>query len=344
MNFTQVYDSIYSNPIPELSKFLIFKNGIQFQNLINVEENSELIVELLTGKSPLNLASETADVFVTMQHIITSYAIEQAVQDRIQGLRNKRIDKTKLAATLAQFSKEVVKNLNRDQNNLDAIIDNTALTTVGLIKSVQQNDNLDLVNREIVKKIIRTQKRNGYTKDYEALNKINDWDQIFLMMAFIMASGSHCVSRQVGALLVKNRRIISTGINGTPEGCVNCDDIFPPKRNPLFNRGQHHQFSEDNEIHAEKNAINFLARYGAGYGLDGATLYCTTQPCNKCMKELVATGISRIVYAESYDLSSYPATITDSVKKNNIEMIHKPILNTAKSFVFLQNALIKTAR
>lgn len=163
-----------------------------------------------------------------------------------------------------------------------------------------------------------------------------DWDEIFLLMAFAMASASHCVSRQVGALLVKDKRIISTGINGTPEGCKNCDEIFPPRTSPEFNREKHHEFSMANEIHAEMNALLFKGKEGGGYNLTGATLYCTTQPCNECLKNLLQSGVSRIVYAEGYDFSSYSDFMAKAIRQKKISIEHKPISKNSYAFAFIQ--------
>jgi dCMP deaminase len=153
-----------------------------------------------------------------------------------------------------------------------------------------------------------------------------NWDEIFLTMALALSGASHCVSRQVGALIVKDRRIISTGINGTPTGTPNCDDIFPPKTSPKFNREKHHAFSTANEIHAEMNALLFHARTGGGK-LDGATLYCTLQPCGQCLKNLMRSGVKRIVYAETYDLSSYSSELTQAMNQFGIELKHIKLTN-----------------
>ncbi len=150
------------------------------------------------------------------------------------------------------------------------------------------------------------------------------WDEIFLNMALVMATASHCVSRKVCAIIVKDRRIISTGINGTAAGCPNCDEIFPDKDSPDFDRKKHHEFSTKNEIHAEMNAIFFNARYG-GQALDGATIYCTLQPCDECLKNILQTGIRRIVYANSYDFSDYSPEVLAALKLKNIELLHLPI-------------------
>lgn len=171
----------------------------------------------------------------------------------------------------------------------------------------------------------------------------SDWDEVFLVMAYAMASTSHCVSHRVGCLLVKDKRIISTGINGTPAGCPNCDTIFPQRaENTGFNRAAHHDFSEANEIHAEMNAIIFAARAGAN--INGATLYCTTQPCANCLKNILQSGITRIVYAESYDLANYSEYILRAIHNKKIEFVHKPVDHGAPCLDFINKQIKQKQR
>ena len=112
-------------------------------------------------------------------------------------------------------------------------------------------------------------------------------DQRYLRMARIWAENSYCERRQVGALIVKNKMIISDGYNGTPSGFENiCED-------------------DDNHtkpyvLHAEANAITKIAR--SGNSSDGATLYVTASPCLECSKLIIQAGIKRVVYAEQYRL------------------------------------------
>ncbi len=170
-------------------------------------------------------------------------------------------------------------------------------------------------------------------------NKSN-WDEVFLIMAYAMASTSHCVSHRVGCLLVKDKRIISTGINGTPTGCPNCDTIFPQRGNDTgFDRVKHHNFSEANEIHAEMNAIVFAARAGAN--INDATLYCTTQPCANCLKNILQSGIKRIVYAESYDFANYSEYILRAIKDKKIEFVHKPVDRNSACLDFINKRVIQ---
>lgn len=124
-----------------------------------------------------------------------------------------------------------------------------------------------------------------------------DKNEVYMKVAFDIAELSHCVSYKVGAILVKDGRILSTGINGTPEGFQNCDAVF--NRNH-FDRQDHHQFNEHFEIHAEINAIIFAARHGIS--IENAIMYSTLHPCHNCLKVLCNSGIKKIYYCDEYDL------------------------------------------
>lgn len=117
-------------------------------------------------------------------------------------------------------------------------------------------------------------------------------DVQFLQIAKIVAGTSKCVSVQVGAVIAKEGRIISTGYNGTPSGYLNCCDVHSERG------AAHSEWSNRYEIHAEQNALLYAAKYGIS--VKGATLYTTVEPCFQCLKMIVASGISRIVYDEPY--------------------------------------------
>ena len=102
-------------------------------------------------------------------------------------------------------------------------------------------------------------------------------DQNFINIAKEISSASKCVSRRVGAVIVKDGRILSTGYNGTPAGFINCCDYWDNKHT-----SQHHQWSKTYEIHAEMNAIIWAAR--KGISIEGATIYVTLEPCSDCSK------------------------------------------------------------
>lgn len=113
-------------------------------------------------------------------------------------------------------------------------------------------------------------------------------DRRYIRMAKIWAENSYCKRRQVGALLVKNKTIISDGYNGTPTGFENvCED----------ETGHTYPYV----LHAEANAITKIAR--SGNNSEGATLYVTTSPCIECAKLIIQAGITRVVYSENYRLA-----------------------------------------
>jgi len=114
--------------------------------------------------------------------------------------------------------------------------------------------------------------------------------------AFHIAQKSKCVSHKVGAVIVKDNRIISIGYNGTHPSRPNCCEVFKAGN---FDREEHHKWSLDNEIHAEMNAILFAAKEGDD--INGCDLYVTISCCNDCLKNISMTGIKNIYYLYLYD-------------------------------------------
>lgn len=112
-------------------------------------------------------------------------------------------------------------------------------------------------------------------------------DKRYMQMALIWSKNSYCVRRQVGALLVKDKMIISDGYNGTPSGFENVCEDENNQTKPYV-------------LHAEANAITKLAR--SHNSSDGATLYVTASPCIECAKLIIQAGIKRVVYSEHYRL------------------------------------------
>jgi len=111
-------------------------------------------------------------------------------------------------------------------------------------------------------------------------------------IAHVISKLSTCSSLQVGAIIVKDKRIISTGYNGTPSGHVHCNTLNwnTPKA--------HSEWSQHNEIHAEMNAVLWAAK--DGLSIKNATLFTTTSPCPNCLKHLMQTGIKSIIYHNKY--------------------------------------------
>lgn len=137
-------------------------------------------------------------------------------------------------------------------------------------------------------------------------------DYRYLRMARIWSENSYCKRRQVGALVVKDKMIISDGYNGTPSGFENvCEDD--------------NNITKPYVLHAEANAITKLAR--SGNNSDGSTLYVTASPCIECAKLIIQAGIKRVVYGEKYRLSDG----IDLLKRANIETVYLDLENAKES-------------
>ena len=132
---------------------------------------------------------------------------------------------------------------------------------------------------------------------------MNKFDRSYIEMAGVWAQNSYCKRRQVGALLVKDRMIISDGYNGTPSGFENiCED----------NNG----VTKPYVLHAEANAITKIAR--SSNSSNGATMYVTASPCIECAKLIIQAGIKRVVYSEKYRLEDG----LELLKRANIEVVY----------------------
>ena len=134
-------------------------------------------------------------------------------------------------------------------------------------------------------------------------NKPETLDRRYMRMAGIWAENSYCQRRKVGALIVKEKMIISDGYNGTPSGFENvCED--------------EHGVTKPYVLHAEANAITKIAR--SNNSSEGATLYVTASPCIECAKLIIQAGIKRVVYAEKYRLEDG----LELLRRAHIELVY----------------------
>lgn len=123
------------------------------------------------------------------------------------------------------------------------------------------------------------------------------WDEYFMSIAEMVKTRSTCTRRQVGAVIVKDKRILTTGYNGTPTGLKHCDEAGCLREQLGIPSGQRHELCRG--IHAEQNAIIQAANFGVP--IQGSTIYVTLSPCILCTKMLINSGITRIVTKEAYD-------------------------------------------
>ena len=130
----------------------------------------------------------------------------------------------------------------------------------------------------------------------------NKFDRSYIEMAFVWAKNSYCERRKVGALIVKDRMIISDGYNGTPSGFENICEEDKDHTKPYV-------------LHAEANAITKVAK--SGNSSEGATLYVTDSPCMECSKLIIQSGIKRVVYAREYRIVDG----LDLLKRAGVEIV-----------------------
>lgn len=145
--------------------------------------------------------------------------------------------------------------------------------------------------------------------------------KIFINIANEIAKFSKCQSKQVGCIIVKDKRIISSGCNGTPSGSVNCSDLFNSEYMSNENyREKHHKFSESLECHAEENAILMAAKFGNS--IDNSVFYVSLKPCERCLKMIANLNVKYIYYYKDYDkFISYSDEVNEMIKKLGIHLI-----------------------
>ncbi len=122
------------------------------------------------------------------------------------------------------------------------------------------------------------------------------WDSYFLEITQVVASRSTCLRRQVGALIIRDKRILATGYNGAPSGLAHCRETGCLREARGIPSGERHELCR--ALHAEQNAMLQAAMYGVP--IQGATLYCTTHPCVMCVKMLINAGMKEVVVLDAY--------------------------------------------
>jgi dCMP deaminase len=146
-----------------------------------------------------------------------------------------------------------------------------------------------------------------------------DWDTYFMEIATIVSKRSTCRRRNVGALIVKDKRILSTGYNGAPAGLKHCIDGECLREQMNIASGERHELCRG--LHAEQNAIIQAASHGVS--IASAQLYSTHLPCSICMKMLINADISKVYY-----LDGYPDDLAvDMIRESGIDL-QKVVLNT----------------
>jgi len=139
------------------------------------------------------------------------------------------------------------------------------------------------------------------------------WEEYFMDIALLVAKRSTCLRRAVGALIIKDKRILATGYNGAPSGIRHCGEVGCLRETMKIESGQRHELCRG--IHAEQNAIIQAAYHGVQ--IKDATLYCTNLPCSICTKMIINAGIKKIYFQEGYA----DALSKDMLAESSIEVI-----------------------
>ncbi|MFN3691586.1 MAG: deoxycytidylate deaminase [Fervidobacterium sp.] len=171
----------------------------------------------------------------------------------------------------------------------------------------------------------KNQKSQNESKNFDLIKYLNNitiktkereresWDSYFKRLAMVIAERSTCIHRKVGAVIVKDKRILATGYNQPPSGFPHCDQIDCIRDDLNIPSGKNQEICYG--LHAEQNALMQAAKFGIS--TEGATIYVTHKPCSVCARLIVNAGIKRVVYIEDY-----PDPLTDFFfKMCGIELI-----------------------
>jgi dCMP deaminase len=128
------------------------------------------------------------------------------------------------------------------------------------------------------------------------INKRPEWKEYFVGIARLVSKRSTCTRRKVGAVLVRDKRVLATGYNGAPSGLSHCEETGCIREKMAVPSGQRHELCRG--LHAEQNAIIQAAYHGIN--IKDAIFFCTTLPCSICFKMIINAGIKEVVYEEGY--------------------------------------------
>jgi len=131
---------------------------------------------------------------------------------------------------------------------------------------------------------------------FDFMGERPSYDDYFMEMAYVVSKRSTCLRRKVGAILVLDKHILSTGYNGAPKGLPHCEEVGCLREKLNVPSGERHELCRG--LHAEQNAIIQAAVFGVS--IKGSTLYCTNTPCVVCVKMLINAGVKEIVYSGDY--------------------------------------------
>jgi dCMP deaminase len=219
-------------------------------------------------------------------HLISIEAEAQIRFERIKARKRESDPKTydeflEMEAREAHTPDPSTQQLNRTAAMADAVAYNN-----GTVEELHEQV------RQVVQALAANLERPG-------------WDKYFMDIARVVSLRGNCIKRKIAAVIVKDKRIISTGYNGTPRGIVNCNEGGCPRCNHFGASGE--KLDECLCSHAEENAIVQAAYHGVS--IKGATIYTTYSPCLICTKMIINSGITEVVYDRAYTIAEVPLSL-----------------------------------
>ncbi len=253
-----------------------FGPGILAERILrNLEDDRNYVIDSIRNPHEVDV--------LRRRHDFTLMAIE--ADETIRFERSRQRGRESAAQTLQQFIEEEARELdssNPANQQLHATRQKADLV-------VTNNGTLEELHRRLDELISPLMSR--FTRP--------SWDEYFMNIAKVVAMRSNCMKRKIAAIIVKDRRVISTGYNGTPRGAKNCNEGGCPRCNGMAKSGT--ALDECLCCHGEENAITQAAYHGIS--LKGSTLYTTFAPCLLCTKMIINSGIVEVVYNQDYPLN-----------------------------------------
>ncbi|CAR29279.1 hypothetical protein ZYGR_0Z02010 [Zygosaccharomyces rouxii] len=270
---------------------------------------------------------------------LISYVTKNYVKDLVMSCTNlSLVEKLDKRPSAVHFSLDApvairMKNFQRlapgkDVNQFFAELDSYDFNPNSIELRERSHIKIKCMNKDIAN--FETRISDAINQQLESLREPNDtlnpplrpsWDTYFMKLATLAASRSNCMKRKVGCVIVRERRVIATGYNGTPRHLTNCFNGGCPRCNDGDSQNLHTCLC----LHAEENALLEAGRDRIGAH---ATLYCDTCPCLTCSVKIVQTGITEVVYSQSYrmDEASFKVLISAGIRVRQFSFVKEPKL------------------
>jgi dCMP deaminase len=250
------------------------------KTLLKVQSDRNYVIDSIRNPAEVEVLKSKGGFFLIY---ITSPPETRFVRMKMRG----REDDPKTFDVFMKIEELEARNVDKTKQN---IIETSKLSNKIILNDADVPHLFDCVDKAL--------------SELSAEFKLNrpSWDEYFMNIAREVASRSNCVKRKVAAVIVKDKRIISTGYNGTPRGVKNCDEGGCPRCNSFSESGKN--LEECYCSHGEENAIVQASYHGVS--IKGATLYTTFSPCLICTKMILNAGLVEVVYNAEYPLGEAP--------------------------------------